>query len=73
MKKKKAKFTKACRQEAAKPVTEKEYKQIEVAKNRGIDAKHISRWVQERNGSKKAIDVPYFPIHSGTFCCGRPD
>jgi len=53
MSKKKTKFTKEFKLQAIKLVTKEGYTQAEAAKNLGIDAKNLSRWVQECRGRKQ--------------------
>jgi transposase len=58
MGKKKTRYTKEFKLEAVKLVTEQGYTQAEAAKNLGIEAKNLNRWVHEprisavRNGLK---------------------
>ncbi len=54
MGKKKTKFTKEFKAEAVKLVTKQGYKQSEAAQNLGIDAKNLSRWIQESLSEKPA-------------------
>lgn len=54
MGKKKTKFTKEFKSEAVKLVTKQGYKQSEAAQNLGIDAKNLSRWIQESLPEKPA-------------------
>jgi transposase len=53
MSKKKTKFTKEFKSQAVKLVTKEGYTQAEAAKNLGIDAKNLSRWIQESKPEKQ--------------------
>jgi len=43
----KSRYTIEFKKEAAKLVTERGYKQVEVANHLGVDKKNVSRWVNE--------------------------
>ncbi len=47
MNRKPTKYTKEFKLAAVKLVTEQQYSQVEAAKNLGIDAKNLSRWIKE--------------------------
>ncbi|MCD8573744.1 MAG: transposase [Gammaproteobacteria bacterium] len=53
MSKKKTKFTKEFKSQAVKLATTEGYTQAEAAKNLGIDARNLSRWIQESRPEKQ--------------------
>lgn len=64
MSKKKTKFTKEFKTEAIKLVKKEGYTQAEVAKNLGIDARNLSRWIQESIPEKQvAKPVSLLSMH----------
>lgn len=48
-------YTKEFKEEAVKLVLEQGYKQSEAAKNLGIDAKNLSRWISEYNNKSGSL------------------
>ena len=52
------KYTLEFRKEAVKLVTDHGYSQAEAARNLGVDAKNISRWVKDYSGDKEQKKQP---------------